>query len=149
MCMCFRNVQSFFSLHPDFQQQLRAAQGGAVGHVAQVWALLHKFMFATSDETLHLQNLLQEQPHNVIQAAPASDSLERYALSRWEVCIVCCTDAEDPAYWAVTACMSAFKALPCAHTNALYYPHMQSLKLLHSGSQARSCYQALQLQDLC
>ena len=34
--MCCRNAASMLALHPDFLQQLKAAQAGTVGQIAQV-----------------------------------------------------------------------------------------------------------------
>lgn len=55
-----RNAQSVYSLHPDFQEQLKAAQTGAAGHIGQ------------------------EQPEHVLKAAPPGERLEQYARAHWE-----------------------------------------------------------------
>ncbi|KAL0048027.1 hypothetical protein WJX82_006028 [Trebouxia sp. C0006] len=55
-----RNVQPVYTLHPDFQEQLKAAQTGNAGQ------------------------LVKEQPKHVLLAAPATEQLEKYARSHWE-----------------------------------------------------------------
>lgn len=55
-----RTVHTVYSLHPDFQKHLKAAQVGSAGHS------------------------IKEQPEHVLVAAPTVEQLEQYARSHWE-----------------------------------------------------------------